>query len=83
MRGPLADVLVRRIPDTTVEKLKARAARHNRSLEAEIRTILADAASEPDAGAAIARIDAFRERLAGLGKTFSDSTLDVRDDRDR
>ena len=50
----MADIIVRRLADETKARLKARAKRHGRSLEAEARAILelaADAA-EPDGAAA-------------------------------
>ena len=44
----VAAVTIRNIPDATHRALKARAARHGRSTEAEIRAILEDAVAIPE-----------------------------------
>ncbi|HLT00788.1 MAG TPA: hypothetical protein VK001_01365 [Geminicoccaceae bacterium] len=44
----MASIVVRRLSDTTKERLRRRAARHRRSLEAEVRAILERAAREPE-----------------------------------
>ena len=46
-RKPVASILVRNLSDATKERLRRRAIRHNRSLEAEVRAILKRAAEEP------------------------------------
>ena len=43
----MASILVRNLSDATKERLRRRAIRHNRSLEAEVRAILKRAAEEP------------------------------------
>lgn len=45
----MAAVSIRDLDDQVKERLRVRAARHGRSMEAEIRAILADAVSEPSA----------------------------------
>jgi antitoxin FitA len=47
----VASIVVRKLSDDAKERLRQRAARHRRSLEAEVRAILERAAQEP-AGAA-------------------------------
>jgi hypothetical protein len=42
----MASIVVRRLPELTKERLRQRAARHRRSLEAEVRAILERAAQE-------------------------------------
>ena len=42
----MASIVVRRLPDATKERLRQRAIRHKRSLEAEVRAILERAAQE-------------------------------------
>lgn len=42
----MASIVVRKLSDATKERLRQRAARHKRSLEAEVRTILERAAQE-------------------------------------
>jgi plasmid stability protein len=46
--NPLSALVVRDLDDRLKERLSVRAARHGRSLEAEIREILTDAVTEPD-----------------------------------
>jgi antitoxin FitA len=43
----VASIVVRRLSDATKERLRRRAMRHKRSLEAEVRVILERAAQEP------------------------------------
>ncbi len=45
--------------------------------------LTADGTPEPAPADPWAAIDAFRERLAASGRTFSDSTELIREDRDR
>jgi plasmid stability protein len=44
----MAGVTIRRLDDSVKERLRVRAAQHGRSMEAEIRTILAEAVAEDD-----------------------------------
>jgi plasmid stability protein len=62
----LAQLIVRNLEDSVKEKLRRRASRHGRSLEAEVRDILGDAVARPEPnerhlGSRIA------SRFAGLG----------------
>lgn len=43
----MAQLVVRNLPDSVKERLKLRARRHGRSLEAEVRSVLEAAASAP------------------------------------
>jgi plasmid stability protein len=43
----VASIVVRNLPDETKERLRKRAIRHRRSLEAEVRAILERVAQEP------------------------------------
>ena len=75
----MAQLLVRDVPPDVVEALKQRAAEHGRSAEAEHRAILEEALRPERAG--------FWERAAKLreemrGRTFTDSTDLIRQDRD-
>lgn len=76
----MAQVIVRNLDGRTIARLKARAARKGRSLEQELRTIIA----------AAARLDReeFRQRAAErrvrlAGRRHTDSVDLVREDRDR
>lgn len=44
----MASIVVRRLPEVTKERLRQRALRHRRSLEAEVRAILERAAQETE-----------------------------------
>lgn len=76
----MAQVLIRNLDDDVVDKLKARAARNDRSLQAELQVILERAAETDvvDARALAARI---RQQLSG--RKFSDSTKLIAEDRRR
>jgi plasmid stability protein len=67
----MATALVRDLDDEVYERLKARAAGHNRSLEAELRDILVLASKQVDVATARAAADAMRQRLEG--RPHSDS----------
>ena len=76
----MAQVLVRNLDPAVVERLKSRALGHGRSLQAEVKRILEQAAGvgAEDARALAARI---RRRLAG--RRHSDSAALVAEDRRR
>ncbi len=73
-------LLMRDLRNETVERLKARAKRHGRSLQGEVKAIL-----EAAAGYSMAEAEAtsagWHARLAG--RAFSDSADLIREDRDR
>jgi antitoxin FitA len=60
--GGVAQVLVRDLPDDVVDRLKAKAAARGRSLEAHLRTVLAEAAM----------LD--RDELLALADAIADTT---------
>ncbi len=60
----MAKALVRDLDDAVYERLKARAAGNNRSLEAELREILSAASTQLDMATARAQAEAMRRRLA-------------------
>jgi plasmid stability protein len=76
----MPDILIRGLSAQTINRLKSRANRHNRSLQNEITILL-----ERAAGVGSEQIEAlFRkwdERLAG--RRLSSSTQMIRKDRDR
>ena len=63
----LAAVSIRNLDDRVKDRIRVRAARHGRSMEAEMRAILTDAVSEPqeERGLAGALLDRFAE-LGGV-----------------
>jgi len=54
-------------------KEQVHGSRLHQSLEAEVRAILEQASGQPGWEDAWDRIDAFRERMAASGRTFSDT----------
>ncbi|MFQ6018914.1 MAG: Arc family DNA-binding protein [Kiloniellaceae bacterium] len=77
----MANLTIRNLDDAVVEKLKARAKAHHRSLEAELRALLSEAASRPSR-------EEFRkraERIAAMTPDAeqTDSTKIIREFRDR
>ena len=78
----MANVTVRNIDDSVIDALKAQAKANRRSLEDEIRHVLAQQALRHT------RLDGFRERTARLASRTADapqadSAILLRDDRDR
>jgi antitoxin FitA len=63
-------VTIRNLPDETHRALKARAARHGRSTEAEIRAILESAVHPPE------RVK-LGSALAAIGREFGSVDLDI------
>lgn len=76
------NILVRNIDEDVLEKLKKKAAANNRSLQEELKELL-----EMHAGPDIKEVRRMaREsirRYKAEGKKFSDSTKDIRKDRER
>ena len=70
----MAAISIRNLPDETHRALKARAAQHGRSIEAEIRDILEQAVRPPE------RLK-IGSALAALGARFGG--VDLRIERDR
>lgn len=76
----MAQILVRGLDAKTVDRLKARAKRHGRSLQGEVKLILQDAAGY--SGEEVMRIVQEWQRKFG-GRRFSDSAELIREDRER
>jgi len=77
----MAQILVRRLDEAVVEGLKRQARANGRSLEAEVRRILEEAAQAPKVDWETARKMA-DEFARSLGRTFDDSTEIIRAFRD-
>ena len=77
----MAQLLVREIPEETVAALKKRAKANGRSAEAEHRAILQEAL-RLKAEDVWAEMDRLRQELADAGRTFTNSTALLRQDRD-
>jgi plasmid stability protein len=78
----MAQLLVRDLSDNLVAALKKRAKRNGRSAEAEHRAILEGALSA-STGGFWQEADRIRKELQESGRTFTDSTKFIRQDRDR
>lgn len=76
----MAQVLIRDMTPDVIDKLKARAQRNRRSLEAELRVICEEAAQEP---ALDMRAEVERVRALFACRNFEDSAGLVRENRDR
>ncbi|GAM07789.1 hypothetical protein OR1_00058 [Geobacter sp. OR-1] len=74
----MSTLIIRNLDQETIRNLKARAKRHNLSLQVEARLILQDHANRPDEPPL-----AIAERWQGYfaGRTFSDSAELVRENR--
>lgn len=77
----MADILIRRLPKEVVTRLKKRAASKGRSLQAELKEVLVDAARPNDL--AKVREIARQLRLRTKGRPQTDSLDLLREDRDR
>ena len=77
----MASVLVRDLDPAVIERLKARAQEHGRSLQKELKAVLEQAAAQGTWAEARSSIERVRKRLAG--REFSDSTELIREERDR
>lgn len=77
----MPDVLVRDLDAAALEKLKRRARAHGRSLGAELKLILQQAARQDDLATARSLAEQMTRRLAGRPQT--DSAALLREDRRR
>lgn len=78
----MSQILVRDLDPAVVSRLKQRARRNRRSLQAEVRVVLEELASKEAArDAAWSVADEIRSQLSGTPQT--DSSELIREDRDR
>lgn len=76
------DVLIRNIDEETLSKLKKKASANNRSLQAELKSLLEDYAG-PDIEEVRAMARESIRKYKAEGRKFSDSAKDIREDRER
>jgi antitoxin FitA len=76
------NVLIRDLDEKTVNELKKRAEKRNRSLQAELKAIIEDAAAN-DWQRTWAAADHIFEELRATGRKFSNTTELLREDRER
>lgn len=75
----MPDILVRGLDAETVKRLKAKASRHGRSLQSEVKQLVEQAASGGEEVLEV--LNRWKERFSG--RRFSSSTRLIREDRDR
>jgi antitoxin FitA len=78
----MAEVRVRNVEDWVVAELRARAKRHGMSLEGELRETLKEEVLRPQREAA-EELRTLREEMQAKYGLMSDSTIGIREDRDR
>ncbi len=76
----MPQLTVRNVSERVYQRLKDRARTNRRSLEAEVRAIL-DQAALPDRTEVVRRATEMRARL--VGRYHGDATAEIRKDRDR
>ena len=77
----MANLTIRNLDDEVVAKLKARAKAHHRSLEAELRALLSEAAARPSREDFLKVADRIAAMTPDVKQT--DSTKIIREFRDR
>ncbi len=77
----MANLTIRNLDDEVVAKLKARAKAHHRSLEAELRALLSEAAARPSREDFLKAADRIAAMTPDVKQT--DSTKIIREFRDR
>lgn len=78
----MKDVLIRDLDEDVLKRLKRRAERHGRSLQAELKRIV-EGSARVDEEDFWTSIDELRESLAASGESFEDSVRLMREDRER
>ena len=76
----MPDLLIRNVPETTMQRLKAQAARNRRSVQKEALAVI-EAGTQLTMAEWLDRVAVHRERLRTSGYT-GDSTAMIREDRD-
>jgi len=78
----MTDVLIRNVDPKILERIKETAAANHRSLQKELKLIIEQAAG-PDWRAVLERADRLRRRIRKRFPKQTDSTILIREDRDR
>lgn len=76
----MPDVLVRDVDVAVLDRIKAKAKRSNRSLQAQLKNIIRDAAEQPDA---LSEIELLRKFRASLQPQKTSAVELLREDRSR
>lgn len=78
----MGNLLIRNVPEEIVNRLKSRARKHGRSLQQELIRILNEHTSESQEEI-LAKIRERRQKWEKENRQFSDSTVLIREDRQR
>ncbi len=78
----MASLLIRDVPEETVNRLKAIARKNHRSLQQELKALLEEAVSQPSADI-FQKVAQIRGRMRRKGIRFTDSVKVIRMDRNR
>lgn len=78
----MPDVLIRNIDEKTLESLKKRAAENKRSLQAELKMILEEIAG-PSRKEVVQMVEEIQREFKSEGVKFTDSTDEIRNERER
>jgi plasmid stability protein len=82
-RPDVPDILIRGLDADTIERLKAQAIRHGRSMQAEAKTLI-ESGVKPTLAEWLARVDTTRERLRTDGGVLEGSSAGLaRGERER
>lgn len=79
----MGQILVRNLESEVIERLKERARRNGRSLQAEVALILREASHRPATRDARAIADKWQAHWRAQEKTFGDGAALIREDRER
>jgi plasmid stability protein len=79
----MAQILVRNLDERVVRRLKERAKSQGRSLQAQVKSIIEEAAASPQVDIKAARKLCTKLRRRFKGRRFPDAAKLIRKDRDR
>lgn len=77
----MVSMLIRNVDDKALKRLREQARRNGRSLQAEVKILLEQAAREYEMSEILNKIDGFRSRVRG--RKISNSVELIREDRDQ
>lgn len=78
----MADVLIRNIDKNTLNRLKERAKKNNRSLQEELKELV-EFHAKPDLAETRNRVNEILVKYKASGKSFPDSGDEISEDRER
>ena len=79
----MATILISDVAETAFSRLHELAKAHGRTPEAEAKAILEEQLHAAPGASVWDQVNAFRDRLAALKRTFNDSVELLREDRER